>query len=226
MNADEITSYILDTFDDVQTVTADDNTFFFYDPERKFPFATLVTNDAYDQASNLSRPSVFRLNIGISKQTYQALFSAPAAPSDEHSGSARSFDFTSLDQVMPHPIYGRQYWVCVLNPAETTFERVVRPLLAEAYQRDVDKHTRRKFHAGEPAAAQPSGTAPASGFPAGLAQPALRALNAAGYTHLEQLTDVTESDLRKLHGMGPKALELIRSALQSRGLSFADAAEC
>jgi hypothetical protein len=47
--------------------------FFFYGPEHKFPFATLVTNDAYDQASNLSRPSVFRLNIGISKQTYQSM---------------------------------------------------------------------------------------------------------------------------------------------------------
>jgi hypothetical protein len=225
MNADEITSYILDTFAGVQTVTADGNTFFFYDPDHMFPFVTLVSNDAYDQASNLSRPSVFRLNIGIGKQTYQALFGAPAAPSDVHSGGARSYDFTALDQVMPHPIYGRQYWVCVLNPGAATFEGVVQPLLAEAYQRDVDKHTRRKPHTGEPAAAQPSGTGPASDFPAGLAQPALRALNAAGYTHLEQLAGVTESELLKLHGMGAKALGLIRSALQSRGLSFADAAE-
>jgi hypothetical protein len=66
------------------------------------------------------------------------------------------------------------------------------------------------------------GDQPKSDFPAGLAQPALRALSAAGYTRLEQLTRVTEADLGKLHGMGPKALGLLRSALQARGLAFAD----
>jgi hypothetical protein len=70
--------------------------------------------------------------------------------------------------------------------------------------------------------AQQKGDEPKSGYPAGLAQPALRALSAAGYTRLEQLTRVTEADLRKLHGMGPKALGLLRSALHARGLSFAD----
>lgn len=51
--------------------------------------------------------------------------------------------------------------------------------------------------------------------------PALRALNNAGYTHLEQLTEVSEQDLLKLHGMGPKAIRILRAALEERGLSFA-----
>jgi hypothetical protein len=59
-------------------------------------------------------------------------------------------------------------------------------------------------------------------FPAELAQPALRALRAAGYTRLVQLTKVKEADLLKLHGMGPKAISLLRSALEADGLSFAD----
>ena len=59
-------------------------------------------------------------------------------------------------------------------------------------------------------------------FPPGVAQPALRALAAAGYTRLEQLAKVKEPDLLKLHGMGPKAIRLIREALEARGLSFAD----
>jgi len=59
-------------------------------------------------------------------------------------------------------------------------------------------------------------------FPAGLAQPALRALSAAGYTRLAQLTNVKEADLLKLHGMGPKAIELLRSALEADGRPFAD----
>ena len=53
-------------------------------------------------------------------------------------------------------------------------------------------------------------------------QPALRALIGAGYTKLEQLTAVKESDLKKLHGMGPKALGILRQALAEKGLSFAD----
>ena len=59
-------------------------------------------------------------------------------------------------------------------------------------------------------------------FPAGLAQPALRALSAAGYTRLDQLTNVKEADLLELHGMGPKAISLLRSALEADGRAFAD----
>ena len=91
---------------------------------------TLVTNDLYDQFSNLNRPSVFRLNIGIGKQTFRSLFGEPSLPSGRDS-AARSFenpsdyDFTALDQIMPHPVYGRMFWVCVLNPGEETFETKV-----------------------------------------------------------------------------------------------------
>ncbi len=58
------------------------------------------------------------------------------------------------------------------------------------------------------------------GFPPGIAQPALRALAGAGYTSLEQLSKVSEEDLSKLHGMGPKAIGIIRAALKARGRSF------
>ncbi len=61
-----------------------------------------------------------------------------------------------------------------------------------------------------------------SDFPAGLSAPARRALDGAGYIHLEQLTKVSESELKKLHGMGPKAINLLRSTLEEKGLSFAD----
>jgi len=59
-----------------------------------------------------------------------------------------------------------------------------------------------------------------SNLPAGLAKPALRALTGAGYTRLEQFTKVSEEEVLQLHGMGPKALDLIRRALAARGLSF------
>ncbi len=55
-----------------------------------------------------------------------------------------------------------------------------------------------------------------------LAAPARRALLGAGYTRLEHLTKVKESDVMKLHGMGPNAMRVLRNALQERGLSFRD----
>ena len=59
-------------------------------------------------------------------------------------------------------------------------------------------------------------------FPTGLSKPAQRALAAAGYVRLEQLTTVRAAELLKLHGMGPKALGLLRRALEDQGLRLAD----
>src|SRR5215207_3812595 len=58
-----------------------------------------------------------------------------------------------------------------------------------------------------------------TGFPK-LPAPARRALSGAGYTHLDQLAQVSESELTQLHGMGPRAIAALRAALAERGLSF------
>jgi len=60
-----------------------------------------------------------------------------------------------------------------------------------------------------------------SDLPEGLSKPARRALAGAGVERLEQLTLISESEVYRLHGMGPKALEQLRSALAARGRSFA-----
>lgn len=51
--------------------------------------------------------------------------------------------------------------------------------------------------------------------------PAQRALENAGYTRLDQLTGVTEREVLALHGMGPKAIRILREALAEQGLAFA-----
>jgi len=135
--------YIAETFDGLDVVEANGDAFYFYDPgrnippDRRLPFATLVTGDRYDQVSDLDRPGVYRLNIGISKETFQSLFGASGADED----AEPDYDLTVLDTVMPHPVYGRMSWVCVLNPSEQTFE-TVRRLLAEAYDLAARRHTR------------------------------------------------------------------------------------
>ena len=134
-----ITRYIV-TFAGVDVVVASEengapgiswgDTFFMYDPNRdlsesrRFPFATILTEDYgdFDNASKLDRPLVFRLNIGVSKETFAKLFRA-----DEEQ------DFTALDRLMPHPVYGRNHFVRVLNTRDSTFEEI-KPLLREAYE--------------------------------------------------------------------------------------------
>ena len=61
-----------------------------------------------------------------------------------------------------------------------------------------------------------------SNLPPGLSRPAQRALTNAGYRRLEQLTRVSQAEVEGLHGVGPKALALLRRALVANGLSFPD----
>jgi hypothetical protein len=140
MAGTSIPEYITGTFAGVDVVEAMGASFFFFDPEHMFPFATIVTNDEHDQASNLNRPSVFRLNIGVSKQTFQSLFGPGPVPSADE-GAEGPYDFTALDRIMPHPVYGKMYWTCVLNPSAATFE-TVQTLLDEAYQMAVRKRAK------------------------------------------------------------------------------------
>jgi len=116
--------------------------FFIYDPDRnldearRFPFATIVTKDYgdFDNASKLDRPGIFRLNIGVSKDTYAKLF--PADGGD--------YDFAALDRLMPHPVYGPNHSVCVINPSESTFESI-KTLLEEAHGIAMGRVERRKI---------------------------------------------------------------------------------
>ena len=68
----------------------------------------------------------------------------------------------------------------------------------------------------------PSAQTQASDLPK-IGAPATRALTAAGYTQLAQLTKVSEADLLKLHGVGPKAISILRETLAAQGLAFAEA---
>lgn len=45
-------------------------------------------------------------------------------------------------------------------------------------------------------------------LPFGIGSPAQRALTAAGITRLDQFTTISETELLKLHSVGPKAIEL------------------
>jgi len=61
----------------------------------------------------------------------------------------------------------------------------------------------------------------ASALPSGIAKPAQRALAAAGVFRLSDLRGFGEDELSALHGVGPKAVGILRSALEARGWSLA-----
>lgn len=63
-------------------------------------------------------------------------------------------------------------------------------------------------------------TTPESELPK-ISKPANRELHNAGFYRLEQFTQITESDILKIHGVGPKAVRILNEALKEKGLSFA-----
>jgi uncharacterized protein DUF6194 len=117
--------------------------FFFYDregetpPDRRFPFGTIVTKDydGWDTFSQLNRPGVFRLNIAVGRHRFEDLMGYPPA---EHAKKQQLFDYTALDRLLPHPVYGSQGWVSILNPGDTTGEQA-KSLLTEAHARATER---------------------------------------------------------------------------------------
>lgn len=59
-------------------------------------------------------------------------------------------------------------------------------------------------------------------FPSGLPKPALRALYAQGFRTLPVLCAHTVADVAMLHGIGPKAMAVLRNAMRERSLAFRD----
>jgi len=134
MNESSVIDYITTTLPEVETTAAYGYNFFFYRSDRLLPFATLISSDQeYDRFSNLDRPGVFRLNIGVSRKTFQSLFGTEKV-------DLSNYDFTALDVIMPHPEYAQQHFICVLSPGDATFDKV-RLLLAEAYDMAVRRFT-------------------------------------------------------------------------------------
>jgi hypothetical protein len=132
-----LTNYLTSTFENVKTTVNLGYTFFIYRDDDMLPFATIAsTGNEYEKISKLDRPGVYRVNIGVSRETFKSLFGT-------NKPDVSAYDFTALDTIMPHPDYSAQSFICVLSPSEVTFERI-KPLLAEAYDIAVKKYNQRK----------------------------------------------------------------------------------
>jgi Family of unknown function (DUF6194) len=122
-----IVQYLTTTYPETDVVEAMHAWFFSLDPEKHFPnYATIVTNDDHDQASDLTRDGVFRLNLGVDRETFERLVGTEIDPDT---------DYTVLDRVLPHPVYAAQRWISILNPSAASWTETVIPLIALAHDR-------------------------------------------------------------------------------------------
>ena len=139
---DTIIDHIRATYPDADIFRIPGATFCSLDPERHFPnFVTIVENDDHDQASDLTRRGLFRLNIGVDRATFERI-AADAGPDP---------DTTAADTLFPHPVYAAQRWIAIVAPSRASWETAVIPLIRLAYDRLAAQRAR---HAR-------SGTAPA-----------------------------------------------------------------
>ncbi len=139
MSPSDISAWINASFDDVVSKASWGETAFFVNPGLTLPsgayFATLKEKDGdNDKASALHRPGVFRLNIGAGPKAFEALFGRRPARPAKGGIIQGNWDFTALDHITPHPVYGWMGWIAVLNPSSATMETVF-PLIRTAYVR-------------------------------------------------------------------------------------------
>lgn len=147
MQPKHIVKRITDEFEGVIPKSSWGETSLFYNPGKALPngvyFCTIKEkNGDNDKASDLDREGVFRLSIGISKETYEKHFGSRPKRPPKGGIIDTGHDFTALNKLMPHPIYGWMSWVQVLNPSESTFEDLL-TLITEAYSNAVIKFNKK-----------------------------------------------------------------------------------
>lgn len=137
MTLDQVTTAITQTFKDSYFITANDDYFFYYGEDKRFPFATIVTHDdEYDNASKLDREGFFRLNIGTDCESFDRMFGTVKHDKGIGGYLNSGIDFTREDTIFPHPVYGNMHWISVVNPSKATLESL-RPHLKIAYENAV-----------------------------------------------------------------------------------------
>ena len=131
MNQSEVELFV-EKLEDVQREENFGYIFYFVGEDHLVPFVSIAASDNdYDRVSNLNREGVFRINIGVSRETFKALVgNAPA-----------EIDYTALNVFLPHPEYTKQNFICILNPSGAN-EETTKKLMIEAYDLAARKQRR------------------------------------------------------------------------------------
>ena len=135
MNQQQVEAFV-ESLPNVQWSEAYGYRFYFYGDDHRMPFLTMANSDSeYDNRSNLSREGVFRVNLGVSRETFSGLFPEAVIDPDV-------LDYTSLNEFLPHPDYWKQSFLCILNPAGENVARL-QDLIREAHGVSQARYDRR-----------------------------------------------------------------------------------
>ena len=147
MKPEEVLRYCLEHLEGTLRAESWGESGIFYNPggvlKRGVYVLTVKEKDgANDRASQLNRPGIYRVNLGLRKETCTRLFGPlPSRPPKGGVVSAGA-DFTALDRLMPHPVYAWMGWIAALNPSPETFE-AMKPLIQESYEYAREKFAKR-----------------------------------------------------------------------------------
>lgn len=123
MNASDVEVYVMG-LDNIQQEENFGYSFFFVGDDHRLPFVTIGHSDnEFDMVSNLNRDGVFRINMGVSKKTYQSLLGDI---------NPEGIDYSVLDVFLPHPYYAKQNFVCILNPMGDNVD-ITKQLIVEVH---------------------------------------------------------------------------------------------
>lgn len=149
MTPDKILEYCLANLEGTVLVQSWGERGIFYNPENKLKRGIYVlTVKEYDgendASSELDRPGVYRVNVGVRKSTFERMFGPRPKRPPKGGRVDMDFDFSAMDQIMPAPVYAWMSWICVLNPSEQTFE-TLKPLITEAYEYAKEKYGKKRL---------------------------------------------------------------------------------
>lgn len=80
--------------------------------------------------------------MGVRKKTFVEIFGMIPKRPVKGGIIDMDYDFATIDQILPHPVYGWMSWICSLNPSEETFEKL-KPYIQEAYEYAIEKYIKR-----------------------------------------------------------------------------------
>ncbi len=149
MKAEEILDYCLENLEDTVLVESWGEKGIFYNPENKLKrgiyILTIKEKDGdNDKGSTLDRDGIYRVNLGVRKETFLNMFTAVPKRPAKGCVVDMDYDFTQTDKIIPHPVYAWMSWICVLNPSSETFESL-KPLINEAYEYAKEKYKKKKL---------------------------------------------------------------------------------
>ena len=123
----EIITWALDKHDDVYLKHTYGESSLFYNPNHLFKngvyFLTLKNNDGpNDKSSKLEREGIYRLSFSIPKENYEIDFGETPIRAKKGKTIDLDYDFSELNRLMPHAVYGWINWLMVLSPSDDVFE--------------------------------------------------------------------------------------------------------